>query len=80
MFLSGLIQVVVFGSMLFLAAGTLRYWQAWVFLAIFVVSIWSPSIYLLRTNPEALQRRMRAGRRRNPGWRKRSPSGVRGCR
>lgn len=61
MFLSGLIQVVVFGSMLFLAAGTLRYWQAWVFLAIFVVSIWSPSIYLLRTNPEALQRRMRAG-------------------
>jgi protein-S-isoprenylcysteine O-methyltransferase Ste14 len=61
MFLSGLIQVVVFGSMLFLAAGTLGYWQAWVFLAIFVVSIWSPSIYLLRTNPEALQRRMRAG-------------------
>jgi protein-S-isoprenylcysteine O-methyltransferase Ste14 len=52
---------VVFCVMLFLPAGTFNYWQAWVFLAVFAVSTWIPSIYLLRTNPAALDRRMRAG-------------------
>jgi len=47
--------------MLFLAAGTFNYWQAWVFLVVYALSTWIPSIYLLRTNPVALQRRMRAG-------------------
>jgi hypothetical protein len=46
---------------LFLAAGTFNYWQAWVFLVVFALSGWIPSIYLLRTNPVALQRRMRGG-------------------
>jgi protein-S-isoprenylcysteine O-methyltransferase Ste14 len=57
----GLVGLVVFGLMLFLPAGTFSYWQAWVFLVVFVLSTWIPSIYLLRTNPAALQRRMRAG-------------------
>ncbi|WP_142281690.1 methyltransferase family protein [Mycobacterium kyorinense] len=47
--------------MIFLAAGTFNYWQAWVFLAVFTLSMWIPGVYLLRTNPVALQRRMRAG-------------------
>ena len=47
--------------MLFLPAGTLHYWQAWVFLAVFTLTTWIPSIYLMRTNPAALERRMRAG-------------------
>ena len=47
--------------MLFLPAWTFDYWQAWVFLAVFAVSTWVPSLYLLRTNPAALQRRMRGG-------------------
>ncbi|HUH72635.1 MAG TPA: isoprenylcysteine carboxylmethyltransferase family protein [Mycobacterium sp.] len=46
--------------MLFLPAWTFAYWQAWVFLAVFTLSTWLPSIYLLRTNPAALQRRMHA--------------------
>lgn len=57
----GLIEPVVFGLILFLVAGTLDYWQAWVFLAVFALSTWIPGVYLLRTNPDALQRRMRAG-------------------
>jgi protein-S-isoprenylcysteine O-methyltransferase Ste14 len=57
----GLIEPVAFGLILFLAAGTFNYWQAWVFLVVFGVSGWIPSIYLLRTNPVALQRRMRGG-------------------
>jgi protein-S-isoprenylcysteine O-methyltransferase Ste14 len=57
----GLVEPVTFGLMLFLAAGTFNYWQAWVFLVVFALSGWIPGIYLLRTNPVALQRRMRGG-------------------
>lgn len=57
----GLVEPVVFGLILFLAAGTFDYWQAWVFLVVFAVSGWVPSIYLMRTNPVALERRMRGG-------------------
>ncbi len=57
----GLVEFVVFGSMLFLPAGSFHYWQAWVFLAVVAVSAWVPTFYLLRTNPVALQARMRGG-------------------
>ena len=53
--------LAAFGLMLFLPAGTFHYWQAWVFLIVFALSTWIPSIYLVRTNPAALERRMRAG-------------------
>lgn len=61
MLVFGLIEPSVFGLILFSAAFTLNYWQAWVFLAMYVISAWIPSIYLLRTNPVALQRRMQGG-------------------
>jgi protein-S-isoprenylcysteine O-methyltransferase Ste14 len=56
-----IVGTVMFGSMLFLPAGTFKYWQAWVFLVVFALSTLTPSIYLLRTNPAALERRMRTG-------------------
>jgi protein-S-isoprenylcysteine O-methyltransferase Ste14 len=59
----GLIGLVMFGLMLFLPAWTFDYWQAWVFLVVFSLSTWIPSIYLLRTNRAALERRMHAGPR-----------------
>lgn len=59
--ISGLIQLVAIGVLLFLPAGTFGYWQAWVFLVVFALSAWLPSIYLQVTNPAALQRRMRGG-------------------
>jgi len=61
MFVFGLIELVVFGAMLFVPAGTFNYWQAWVFLVVVGVSAWAPSIYQLRKNPAALQGRMRGG-------------------
>lgn len=61
MLVMGLIEPCVFGLILFLAAFTLNYWQAWVFLAVYAISAGLPSIYLLKTNPVALQRRMRGG-------------------
>lgn len=61
MLLSGLVELAVFGSILFLAAFTFDYWQAWVFLSVFALSTWIPGVYLFRTNPVAHQRRMRGG-------------------
>jgi protein-S-isoprenylcysteine O-methyltransferase Ste14 len=62
MLTSGLVGLVVFGLMLFLPARTFDYWQAWVFLLVFFpLSTWIPSIYLMRKNPAALERRMRSG-------------------
>ena len=63
---------------LFLPAGTLNYWQAWVFIAVFTAATIVPSIYLARTNPAALRRRMRGGPLRGrPERSRRSSSSAR---
>jgi protein-S-isoprenylcysteine O-methyltransferase Ste14 len=58
---SALFGVAFFAVLLFWPAGTLDYWQAWVFIAVFIVSTIVPSVYLAVKNPAALQRRMKAG-------------------
>jgi protein-S-isoprenylcysteine O-methyltransferase Ste14 len=58
---SGLFGLVFFGVLLFWPAGTLNYWQAWVFMAVFMVVTLVPSIYLAVKDPAALRRRMKAG-------------------
>ena len=58
--------IVSFGLIVFVPAGTLRYWQAWVFIAVFMAATIVPVIYLARNNPAALQRRMKAGPRAEP--------------
>jgi protein-S-isoprenylcysteine O-methyltransferase Ste14 len=58
---SSAIGLVALGLLLFLPAGTLNYWQAWVFMAVFTIATLVPAIYLGRVNPAALQRRMRSG-------------------
>jgi protein-S-isoprenylcysteine O-methyltransferase Ste14 len=60
---SSILGLIAFGVILFLPAGTLNYWQAWVFIAVFTVATIVPTVYLYRTNPAALQRRMHAGPR-----------------
>jgi protein-S-isoprenylcysteine O-methyltransferase Ste14 len=57
----GIVELVVFGSTLFLPAGTFDYWQAWVFLVVVLLSAWAPTVYLLRTDPVALEGRMSGG-------------------
>ena len=58
---TALIGVVVFVVLLFVPAGTFHYWEAWLFIAVFSVSTLLPAAYLIRKNPVALERRMRAG-------------------
>ena len=52
--------LVAFAALLFLPAGTLDYWQAWVFLAVFSIASLS-TVYMLKKDPAALERRMHAG-------------------
>jgi protein-S-isoprenylcysteine O-methyltransferase Ste14 len=60
-FRSLLVVVVAIAALLFVAAGTLRYWQAWTFLAVYLVSSIVITLDLINTNPELLKRRMRGG-------------------
>ena len=53
--------VAVMGVILFAAAGTARYWQGSVYLAVFTVQAALVTLYLLRKDPALLERRMRGG-------------------
>ncbi len=55
--------LIAFGALVFVPAGTLRYWQGWVFIVVFAVCTLAPSVYLAVRYPAALQRRMKVGQR-----------------
>src|SRR6476620_3415474 len=54
-------SIVFFGMLIFWPAGTFDYWQAWVFIAVFVVGTMIPTIYLAVAYPDAFRRRTRSG-------------------
>ena len=56
-----IVLAIVMGLLLFLPGGDVRYWQAWVFLAVFFGTSFSITIYLMKKNPALLERRLRAG-------------------
>lgn len=57
------IGAIVLAAMLLLAAGTFRYWQGWLFMAVFELSSIALTVYLAIYDPALLERRMRAGPR-----------------
>ena len=56
-----LVFLVFITALLFAPAGTLDFWQAWLFLAVFVACVVPLGIYFVRTDPALVERRMRAG-------------------
>lgn len=60
---SSLLGLVGFALLIFVPAGTLGYWQGWVFLAIVTVVSTVPALYLNRIDPAAIERRRKAGPR-----------------
>jgi len=46
-------------AILFIPAGTLDYWEAWVYLAILFIPMFFVLLYLLRNDPDLLERRFR---------------------
>jgi protein-S-isoprenylcysteine O-methyltransferase Ste14 len=59
------VQLLLFpifmGALLFLPAGTLDYWEAWVFAGVFFVCSAAIGIWLLIKDPRLLERRMNVG-------------------
>jgi protein-S-isoprenylcysteine O-methyltransferase Ste14 len=51
----------IMALLLFVAAGTLRYWQAWIYLAIFIGATTLTTADLMRRDAALLQRRMKGG-------------------
>jgi len=52
---------VAMGMLIFVPAGTIRYWQAWAYLAIFMGASLLISIYLIKRDPALLKRRLSGG-------------------
>jgi protein-S-isoprenylcysteine O-methyltransferase Ste14 len=55
------VLTVVMGLLLFVPAGTVRYWQAWLYLSVFTGASVLTTVYLMRRDPALLERRMRGG-------------------
>jgi len=51
--------IVVMGLMFFLPAGTIKYWEAWAYMAILVIPMIIFLFYLIKHDPELLERRMK---------------------
>src|SRR2546421_438011 len=57
--LRSLIAVIFVAAVLFIPAGSLRYWQGWVFMAILFLPMPITSVYFLKRDPQLIERRLR---------------------
>jgi protein-S-isoprenylcysteine O-methyltransferase Ste14 len=53
--------IIAMGLLLFISAGTVHYWQAWTYLAVYFGASLLISLYLMKKDPALLQRRLRGG-------------------
>jgi protein-S-isoprenylcysteine O-methyltransferase Ste14 len=60
---AGVRGLVVLAILIFLPAGTLRYWQGWALLATFTVCSTALTVYMALYDEKLLERRLRAGPR-----------------
>jgi protein-S-isoprenylcysteine O-methyltransferase Ste14 len=60
---SSLLGILALAALLFIPAGTLVYWQAWLFMAVFVCASGATTVYLAIRDPKLLERRMNVGPR-----------------
>lgn len=60
---SSLFGIVALAALLFIPAGTLDYWQAWLFMAVFACTSGAITVYLAIHDPKLLERRMKVGPR-----------------
>jgi protein-S-isoprenylcysteine O-methyltransferase Ste14 len=60
---SSLFGILALAALLFIPAWTLAYWQAWLFMAVFVCASGALTMYLAIHDPKLLERRMNVGPR-----------------
>jgi len=53
------LQMLFFTALLFVPAGTLRWWQGWVYIALSVMSSAAGTVWLVNTNPGLLRERLK---------------------
>jgi protein-S-isoprenylcysteine O-methyltransferase Ste14 len=56
-----LLLIAAMAALLFIVAGTLDYWQAWIFLAVYFALSVAITLYLVKKDPALLARRMSGG-------------------
>jgi protein-S-isoprenylcysteine O-methyltransferase Ste14 len=61
-----LLAFIFFGLPLFLSAGTLRFWNAWLFLALFEIPFLIILIYLALKNPTLAEKRLQGNEQEKP--------------
>jgi len=54
----------IMGLLFFLPAGTLKYWEGWVYMAVIAVPMIFFGVYMFKHNPKFLERRMRVKEKR----------------
>jgi protein-S-isoprenylcysteine O-methyltransferase Ste14 len=59
--LSVFVLSAIVGGVIYVAAGTIDYWQAWIYLLVFTITSLLITWYLIQNDPELLERRMRGG-------------------
>jgi len=59
-------MVVVYALILFVPAGTLRWWNAWVYLGLFVGAVLTAGLYVARKHPEIVNERGRPSEKTEP--------------
>jgi protein-S-isoprenylcysteine O-methyltransferase Ste14 len=64
--LGGLRVLVTLAVLLFLPAGTLAYWQGWLFLVNFTACMAVVTLYFLKHDPALVERRLRVGPKAEP--------------
>ncbi|HVB88083.1 MAG TPA: isoprenylcysteine carboxylmethyltransferase family protein [Candidatus Dormibacteraeota bacterium] len=52
---------IIMGLLLFIPAGTIHYWQAWVYVGIYFTASFLITLYLVKRDPALLGRRMKGG-------------------
>lgn len=52
--------VIILGALLFIPAGSFRYWQGWLLMGILFVPMFIAGLILMARNPELLQKRLNA--------------------
>lgn len=55
-----LLGVVILGLLIFLPAGSLRYWQGWLLMGILFVPMFGAGLVMMARNPELLRKRLNA--------------------
>jgi protein-S-isoprenylcysteine O-methyltransferase Ste14 len=69
----GFLQLFIgLAALLFISAGTLDYWPAWIFLAVYSLSVLAVTLCLMKTDPELLEHRINA----KPGSEKRKSQKI----